>query len=76
MISARSPDNVDEVHLVVAEVVWVEYDELICNEKGRIDPVRLGSIGRSGLRTFLRSVDESAYNPPRIPWDDDTTENV
>ena len=59
-----------EVHLVIAEVVWVAYDEAICDEKGRIDPVRLGAIGRLGLRTFLRSIDEAAYFLPRIEWDD------
>ena len=57
-----------EVHLVVAEVVWAVYDEAICNERGRIDPLRLGAIGRLGLRSFLRTVDEGAYFLPRIPW--------
>jgi len=59
-----------EVHLVIAEVVWVAYDECICDEKGRIDPIRLGAIGRLGLRTFLSSTDEAAYFLPRIPWED------
>ena len=57
-----------EVHLVVAEVVWAVYDEAILNEQGRIDPLRLGAIGRLGLRSFLRTVDEGAYVQPRIPW--------
>jgi len=57
-----------EVHLVVAEVVWAVYDEAICNERGRIDPLRLGAIGRLGLRSFLRTVDEGAYFLRRIPW--------
>ena len=57
-----------EVHLVIGEVVWVAYDSVICNEKGRIDPVRLGPVSRLGLRTFLRTVDETAYNLARIPW--------
>lgn len=57
-----------EVHLVVAEVVWVTYDEEILNERGRIDPLRLGAIGRLGLRSFLRTVEEGAYVLPRIPW--------
>ena len=57
-----------EVHLVVGEVVWVAYDSVICNEKGRIDPLRLGAIARLGLRTFLRTTDEGAYFLPRIPW--------
>ena len=57
-----------EVHLVIGEVVWVAYDSAICNEKGRIDPVRLGPVSRLGLRTFLRTVDEGAYNLARIPW--------
>ena len=57
-----------EVHLVIAEVVWVAYDSAICDEKGRIDPVRLGAIGRLGLRTFLRTMDEGAYFLPRTPW--------
>lgn len=59
-----------EVHLVIAEVVWVEYDESICDEKGRIDPLRLGAIGRLGLRSFLRTVEEGAYDLPRIPWNE------
>jgi len=57
-----------EVHLVIAEVVWVAYDSAICDDKGRIDPLRLGPIGRLGLRTFLRTVDDGAYFLPRIPW--------
>lgn len=57
-----------EVHMVIAEVVWVAYDEVICNSRGRIDPVRLGAIGRLGLRTFLQSVDEAAYFLPRTGW--------
>ena len=57
-----------EVHLVIAEVVWVAYDASICNEKGRIDPLRLGPIGRLGLRTFLRTVDDGAYFLRRIGW--------
>ena len=59
-----------EVHLVVAEVVWAAYDEAICNEQGRIDPLRLGAIGRLGLRSFLRTVPEGTYFLPRIPWAD------
>ena len=57
-----------EVHLVIGEVVWVVYDEAICNPEGRIDPVRLGAIARLGLRTFLRSTEEASYFLPRIPW--------
>ena len=57
-----------EVHLVIAEVVWVAYDSAIRDDEGRIDPLRLGPIGRLGLRTFLRTVDDGAYFLPRIPW--------
>ena len=57
-----------EVHLVIAEVVWAAYDAAICDERGRIDALRLGPIGRLGLRTFLRTVDDGAYHLPRIPW--------
>ena len=59
-----------EVHLVVAEVVWVEYDEAILNERGRIDPLLLAPVSRLGLRSFLRTVPEGVYSLPRIPWDD------
>ena len=48
--------------------MWVAYDSVICNERGRIDPVRLGAIARLGLRTFLRTTDEGAYFLPRIGW--------
>ena len=57
-----------EVHLVIGEVVWVAYDSAICDDRGRIDPLQLGPIGRLGLRTFLRTVDDGAYFQPRIPW--------
>ena len=57
-----------EVHLVIGEVVWVAYDSSICDDEGRIDPVLLGPIGRLGLRTYLRAVDDGAYYLPRIPW--------
>ena len=59
-----------EVHLVIGEVVWVAYDSAICDDRGRIDPARLGPIARLGLRTFLRTVDDGAYFLPRIPWSD------
>ncbi len=69
VVDLGTPDRVfGEVHLVVGEVVWVAYDSVICNEKGRIDPLRLGAIARLGLRTFLRTTDEGAYFLPRIPW--------
>ena len=64
-----------EVHLVIAEVVWVTYDASICNEKGRIDPLRLGPIGRLGLRTFLRTVDDGAYFLRRIGWSEFVADN-
>ena len=69
VVDLGTPDRVfGEVHLVVGEVVWVAYDSVICNDRGRIDPLRLGAIARLGLRTFLRTVDEGAYFLPRIPW--------
>ena len=57
-----------EVHLVIAEVVWVTYDAAICDPDGRIDPLLLGPIGRLGLRTYLRTVDDGAYFLARTPW--------
>lgn len=57
-----------EVHLVIAEVVWVAYDSAVCDPSGRIDPLRLGPIGRLGLRTYLRTVDDGAYYLHRTPW--------
>ncbi len=69
VVDLGTPDRVfGEVHLVVGEVVWVAYDSAICNEQGRIDPLRLGAIARLGLRTFLRTTDDGAYFLPRIPW--------
>ena len=69
VVDLGTPDRVfGEVHLVIGEVVWVAYDSVICNEKGRIDPLRLGAIARLGLRTFLRTVDEGAYSLHRTPW--------
>ena len=59
-----------EVNLIIGEVVWVEYDEAIHNERGRIDPLLLQPISRLGLRSFLRTVPEGVYELPRIPWDD------
>ena len=51
-----------EVHLVIAEVVWVEYDTSILNERGRIDPLALAPVGRLGLRSFLRTVPEGVLS--------------
>ena len=69
VVDLGTPDRVfGEVHLVIGEVVWVAYDSAICNEQGRIDPVRLGAISRLGLRTFLRTTDEGAYSLARTPW--------
>ena len=59
-----------EVHLVIGEVVWVEYDEAIHNERGRIDPLLLAPVSRLGLRSFLRTVPEGVYSIPRITWDE------
>ena len=69
VVDLGTPDRVfGEVHLVIGEVVWVAYDSVICNEQGRIDPLRLGPISRLGLRTFLRTVDEGAYFLARTSW--------
>ncbi len=69
VVDLGTPDRVfGEVHLVIGEVVWVAYDSVICDETGRIDPLRLGAIARLGLRTFLRTVDEGAYSLRRTPW--------
>ena len=69
VVDLGTPDQIfGEVHLVIGEVVWVAYDSAICNEKGRIDPLRLGAIARLGLRTFLRTTDEGAYFLARTPW--------
>jgi flavin reductase (DIM6/NTAB) family NADH-FMN oxidoreductase RutF len=59
-----------EVHLVIAEVVWVQYDASILDERGRIDPLALAPVGRLGLRSFLRTVPEGVLNLPRVPWDE------
>jgi len=55
-----------EVHLVVAEVVWVWYDDAVLNEAGRIDPLRLAPVSRLGLRSFLKTVPEGIYSLPRM----------
>lgn len=65
-----------EVHLIIGEVVWVEYDEAILNEKGRIDPLLLAPVSRLGLRSFLRTVPEGIYNLPRVPWDEYAAESA
>jgi flavin reductase (DIM6/NTAB) family NADH-FMN oxidoreductase RutF len=59
-----------EVHLVIGEVVWVEYSSSILNERGRIDTLRLAPVGRGGLRSFVRAVPEGVYSLPRIPWEE------
>ena len=68
VVDLGTPDRIfGEVHLVIGKVVWVAYDSAICNERGRIDPLRLGAISRLGLRTFLRTVPEGAYFPAPDP---------
>ena len=59
-----------EVHLVIAEVVWVQYDTSILTANGRIDPPALAPVGRLGLRSFLRTGPEGVLNLPRVPWDE------
>ena len=59
-----------EVHLVIAEVVWVQYDAAIVNERGRIDPLLLAPVARLGLRSFLRTVPEGVLDLPRIAWEE------
>jgi flavin reductase (DIM6/NTAB) family NADH-FMN oxidoreductase RutF len=57
-----------QVWLVVAEVVYVTLRPEILDERGRIDPMRLGAIGRLGLRSYLRTVPEGTYELERIPY--------
>jgi flavin reductase (DIM6/NTAB) family NADH-FMN oxidoreductase RutF len=59
-----------EVHLVIAEVVWVQYDATIAGAPGRIDPLALAPVGRLGLRSFVRTVPDSVLELPRVAWDD------
>jgi flavin reductase (DIM6/NTAB) family NADH-FMN oxidoreductase RutF len=37
-----------EVHLVIAEVVWVQHDAAILAAPGRVDPLALAPVGRLG----------------------------
>ena len=55
-----------EVHLVIAEVVWVWFSDDVLNENERIDPLKLAPISRLGLRSFLKTVPEGIYSLPRI----------
>ena len=55
---------------MIAEVVWVQYDAAIVNERGRIDPLLLGPVARLGLRSFLRTVPEGVLDLPRIAWEE------
>jgi flavin reductase (DIM6/NTAB) family NADH-FMN oxidoreductase RutF len=57
-----------EVHLVIAEVVWAQYDRAITNPAGRIDALRLQPVGRLGLRSFVRTVPEAVFELPRVSW--------
>lgn len=63
-----------EVHLVIAEVVWVQYSDSILNERGRIDPLLLAPVSRLGLRSFLRTIPDAVYHLPRVTWDEHLAE--
>tara|TARA_Y100001936_G_scaffold99001_1_gene97320 strand:- start:69 stop:746 length:678 start_codon:yes stop_codon:yes gene_type:complete len=59
-----------EVHLVVAEVVWVTFSNSILNEKGRIDPTLLEPVGRLGLRSFISAGEKGIFSIDRVSWEE------
>lgn len=66
--------NVDAaVVLVVAEVVCAVIDDSILDspdlDHPRINLVKLGPIGRSGARTFVRAIPEAIYHQERVPYE-------
>lgn len=59
-----------EVHLIIAEVVWVWCDDAVLDENGRIDALKLAPVSRLGLRSFLKTVPEGVYSLARLTADD------
>ena len=55
-----------EVHLAIAEAVWVWFSDDVLNENERIDPLKLAPISRLGFRSFLTTVPEGIYSLARI----------
>jgi flavin reductase (DIM6/NTAB) family NADH-FMN oxidoreductase RutF len=65
-------DDQAPVVLVIAEVVCAVLDDSILEspdlDHPRIDLVKLGPIGRSGARTFVRAIPEAIYHQERVPY--------
>jgi flavin reductase (DIM6/NTAB) family NADH-FMN oxidoreductase RutF len=58
------------VHIVLAEVVCVTADDSVMSGPGRIDPVRLGAVGRLGYPWFVASGEPSMFRLERVPYVD------
>jgi len=61
------------VVLVVAEVVCAVIDEAILESPDltspRIDLLALAPIGRSGARTFIRTIPDAVFHQERVPYE-------
>jgi flavin reductase (DIM6/NTAB) family NADH-FMN oxidoreductase RutF len=55
------------VHIVLAEVVCVTTDDSIMAGPGRIDPVKIGAVGRMGSPWFVTASEESLVTQPAQP---------
>jgi len=58
--------------LVIGEVVCAQIDDSVLEspdlDHPRIDLQKLGPIGRSGARTFMRTTPDAVYHQERHPY--------
>lgn len=56
------------VHVVVAEVVCITLDELVCTPDLRIDPDALAPVGRMTFPWFVQAKGDALFRLERIPF--------
>jgi flavin reductase (DIM6/NTAB) family NADH-FMN oxidoreductase RutF len=54
------------VHIVLAEVVCITADDSIMSGPGRIDPVKVGAVGRMGSPWFVTANEKSTFQQERV----------
>jgi flavin reductase (DIM6/NTAB) family NADH-FMN oxidoreductase RutF len=58
------------VHVVFGEVVCVVLDESVASPDCRVDQATLAPVGRMGFPWFNRSLPESMFQLPRVPYEE------
>lgn len=62
VIDVGTPDvALSHARLVIAEVVYITLRPELLDDRGRVDPIRLGAIGSLGMSSYLRTDPGAVY---------------